>query len=100
MTNLGLVTDVPFARGVGGFSISLAMSEFADAATEYLGSWFGMFSWPATSTDAHADCAHRRFLTAGLWLNCELQRRGGVLAPVDADYDDETMAELLGGMQG
>lgn len=100
MTNLGLVPNVPFVNGFGGFGIALAMSEFTDAATEYLKSFFGMFAWTDASPDAHADCAHRRFLTAGLWLVCELQRRGGVMAPVDPNYDDDTIAELLGGMQG
>ncbi|MGX9669940.1 hypothetical protein [Mycobacterium sp. HM-7] len=100
MTNLGLVPDEPFVNGVGGFSLALALSEFTDAATEYLKPFFGVFSWTDASTDAHADCAHRRFLTAGLWLFCELKRRGGVMTPIDANYDDATVAELLGGMQG
>ena len=80
-------------------SLEAAANEFFAAGIEYTFAQMASLLWCDTSIVAHEICLRQRFMTATQWLGSELQRHTTATS-FDANYDDATMAELLGGIQG
>ena len=83
----------------GTSSLEAAANEFFAAGIDYTLARMASLLWCDTSIVIHEICLHQRFMTATQWLGSELQRHCAT-ASSDANYDDATMAELLGGIQG
>ncbi|WP_409430561.1 hypothetical protein ACJEIK_26355 [Mycobacterium sp. SMC-16] len=98
MTTLGLVPDFPFVS-TGVPSIDRALTEFADAATAYALAQVQGALLADISFAIHEVCCLQRFVVANAALNTEIQRYA-TSAVHGANYDDATIAELLGGIQG
>lgn len=80
-------------------SLDAATNEFIAAGTEYMLAQMASLLWCDTSIVVHEICLRQRFVTAAQWFGFELQRCYTTTS-FDANYDDSTMAQLLGGIQG
>lgn len=96
---LGIGTEWGAALHVGSDSLAAATAEFIAAMSEYVLAQLACVLWSDTSIVVHEICCLRRLLVAAAWLNSERERHAATVL-FDANYDDATMAALLGGIQG
>ncbi|KAB7752892.1 hypothetical protein MMUC44124_26560 [Mycolicibacterium mucogenicum DSM 44124] len=80
-------------------SLEAATNEFIAAHIEYATAQLSCLLWSDTSIVIHEICCARRVAVAAAWLRSELERHTST-AQSDANYDDDTIIAMLGGIQG
>lgn len=90
---------VPDSMRTGVDSIDAALNEYIDATIAFTFVQVQALVLTDASIAIHEVCCIRRLMTAAAALDAELQKHAAsTLSAVN--YDDATMAELLGGIQG